>query len=212
MSDYYKEIKYKKFDFPDFNQLCPICHKSGCAEFHGFYYREVIDENGTIFKSFPIARYKCNSKGRKKVKHTTFSLLPYQLIPYCKYSIDFIFRIMKYWKKEKHTIMETLNLAFNLLDQDKGLSSTQIYKFAKLLESVFEKLIVSNIERVNYTDFTDKNEKLKYFIDYCDKFCSTKFEVMIRGPTSLNIHFYLSNGGYLENASFLFGTPSQFRE
>jgi hypothetical protein len=45
-----------------FEQCCPICHASNCAQFHGYYLRKVVDEKGTYYEDFPIIRFKCQKK------------------------------------------------------------------------------------------------------------------------------------------------------
>lgn len=90
LAQYYKKVKGKNYDLVeildlglDFRTRCPICGGKDCARFIKYYTRGVIDENGSYYKAFPIARYVCEAKGSQNVvSHKTFSLLPYQLIPY----------------------------------------------------------------------------------------------------------------------------------
>jgi len=168
-----------------------------------------VDEKGTYFKEFPIARYKCNEKGCPKVEHKTFSLLPYQLIPYCKYAIEFMLKTMNYWKTEKHSINKTLDFVFEKLKTD--ISSNELYKFAKIIEIAIEKIIACNVKGLIFASIIDKKERIIKFIEYSENYSCYKFEEEIRGPPALNIDFYVNNGGYIKNAQFLFGTPSQFR-
>lgn len=46
----------------EFKNCCPICHGSDCAQFHGYYFRQIIDEKGTYYKEFPIIRFRCQKK------------------------------------------------------------------------------------------------------------------------------------------------------
>ncbi|MBC8179593.1 hypothetical protein H8E88_00575 [candidate division KSB1 bacterium] len=84
-----------------------MCGGSHCAKFIGYYHRPVLDENGTYYKAFPIARFLCYRKGDKPiVNHRTFSLFPYQLVPYSKYSIPFIFKVLNKIYINDKSIME----------------------------------------------------------------------------------------------------------
>ena len=94
LTEYYIKVNRGNYEFPDFSDYCPICSKENCARFHGFYYRPVVTREGIYHKDFPIIRYKCRNKGNKRVKHVTFSLLPHELIPYVKYSVEFIFKML----------------------------------------------------------------------------------------------------------------------
>lgn len=137
-------------------------------------------------------------------------MLPYQLIPYCRYSIDFIFKTINCWKVQGHSINETLD--FSIDELKTYIITGQLYKFAKLLEMAIEKIIACNIEEgIKFATIADKKQRIIEFIKYSENFCCYKFEEEIRGPPALNIDFYVTNGGYIKNAQFLFGTPSQFR-
>jgi len=83
LSEYYNKVNRATLEISFLIELninfmlhCPICRAGGCPQFIGYYYRHVIDEEGNYYKDFPIGRYKCRSRGK------TFSLLPYQLVPY----------------------------------------------------------------------------------------------------------------------------------
>lgn len=182
-------MKSGRFSFPDYTFCCPICHGEDCCRFHGYYYRQVIDEKGTYYKNFPIARYICRGKGEKSFRHKTFSLFPYKLIPYCKYSIDFIFSVINFWISESN--FETFKKYTELA------SILQIYRFQRLIINTSEKYLIS------------QDESMEDFIKFCNEYESCYYE--IRGPTALNLDYYLSNGKYIENSQFLFGTASQFR-
>ena len=103
LSEYYAKVKGKKckvldiLDLPyDFSGRCPICGGKDCAKFIGYYFRAVVDEKGTYYRAFPVARFLCRRKGRELIsRHKTFSLLPYQLVPYTKYSMPFIIKVLK---------------------------------------------------------------------------------------------------------------------
>lgn len=77
--------KFSSINFEAYlGEQCPICGKINCYTQIAEYYRNAISlfpyKKGII----PVARFLCNSTGR------TFSLLPYQLIPYHQYTVDSI--------------------------------------------------------------------------------------------------------------------------
>ena len=160
----------------------------------------MIDERGLLIEYFPIARFICRKKG--KVKSRTFSLLPWQLIPYRKYMIDFVLAVASY--QIKHSINQTLDHF-----HPKIKESSHLHRFKKLLSESLEKLKISKMlsYEINF----------KSFIDYCLNYTSTRLsnhvsesDEMIRGPTGLSCYYYRKNGGYYENSQFLFGCAAQF--
>lgn len=173
-----------------------------------------MDENGTYYKEFPIARYECHGKGKRKISHTTFSLLPYQLIPYRRYSIPFVIKILEVLSMDTSVIDDVLDYAANLgRDDILSISAVTVSAFKKLGLEVIEKMIGSGyyINDIN-NDFNSFNikQRVRVFIRYAEGFCCTKTDNPIRGPCGLAYDFYLRGGSYYNNAPFLFGTPSQF--
>ena len=223
LAQYYRRVKGKKedifelLDLPsDITHRCPLCAGSHCAKFIGYYKRPVIDENGTYYKAFPIARFLCRRKGNTPiVNHRTFSLLPYQLVPYSKYSILFIFKVLKSIYVEDKSIMEVQTYLSNF--EKTGiyvdLSASSIYGFKKLVVEAINKLLSSTY----YPDAekllqqpSDKN-RIKALIRFAQAFRCYKISPCIRGPCALSYDFYMQAGGWLRNSYFLFGTPSQFK-
>lgn len=193
----------------DFNECCPICKGKGCPEFIGYYYRKVIDEKGILFRDFPIARYLC----RRNKK--TFSLLPYQLVPYSRYSIPLIIKALE----KKYT--ECLSIR-QLQDYLAGFGRDDILSISHGELSWFRRLIIGAVNKIKgskYYPLFEEETKNKAqdadlligFIEFTKVFECLKFEPPIRGPCALGYDFYLNGGGYLRGAHFLFGTPSQFR-
>ncbi|RKY24132.1 MAG: hypothetical protein DRP79_08210 [Planctomycetota bacterium] len=79
------EKSFSSINFESYlGDQCPLCGRSGCYKQISEYYRNAI----TLFPHkkdvVPVARFLCHKSGR------TFSLLPYQLIPYHQYTIDAI--------------------------------------------------------------------------------------------------------------------------
>lgn len=180
------------YEFPTYSHCCPICHGKNCCIRHGYYFRPVIDENGTFFKYFPIARYLCRRKGKAKINHRTFSLLPWQLIPYRKQVITFLLSVADY--QSVHSKKETIDNFYPLITTPGQLSDIQ-----DLLETSHEKL--------KFFRMINPDSNFFEFISYTKSYVS---EEQIRGPTVLSWDYYIKNGNYYENSQFLFGCASQF--
>lgn len=223
ITEYYIKVKEKKGNIVylldlvcDFKNCCPICGGNNCAKFIEYYTRPVIDENGTYYKYFPIARFKCYGKGKNKVStHKTFSLLPYQLIPYSKYSIEFIIiktlRKILVENKSKVNILDLVNELINNSNDsvEHYLSIQSIEWFLKLIIKTINKLLASGYckEASGKLQVKNKIEIVKRFIEFACEFETNKTAPEIRGPCALSYDLYLTSN----QTFFLFGTPSQFR-
>ena len=184
----------------------------------GFYKRPVINEQGTLYKNFLIARFECCRKGSNVVvQDRTFSLLPYKLIPYSKYSIPFIIKIFEMNQIEGKSITKIQEL-LSLFNDDPekyiDLAQSTIFDLKKTILQVINKLLAVDY----YQDFKeicvqliDDNKLIAAFINFAQSFICYKLFHSIRGPCILGYDFYLTGGSYIKNSHFLFGTPSQFR-
>lgn len=91
-----KKVEVGIFEFPDYFHKCPICGGTGCAVKIGFYYRHVFDYESKRKIKIPVQRYICRRKNKPPAKsHRTFSLLPWNCIPYIHYDIPFIIATQK---------------------------------------------------------------------------------------------------------------------
>ncbi len=222
LNSYYSQVNGKCedvaafLDLPyDFGAQCPLCGGKECAQFIGYYYRSVINEKGTYYKAFPIARYLCNRKGSAlSIKHRTFSLLPYQLVPYTKYSIPFIISCLKKVFGEDNSVKE-------LLDYLAGLETAEYIDISTSTFQGFKAFILACINKMSVVGFYKEAEsalqspfgrqRIKVFLVFAENFACHKTGQPIRGPCALGYDYYLLNGGHFRNGYFLFGTPSQFR-
>ena len=222
LKGYYEKIKGKKDNILeildvsfDFSVCCPLCGGIECAQFMGYYYRGVVDEKGTFYKAFPIGRFLCKGKGSDfKVKHRTFSLLPYQLVPYSKYSLPFILKILKERYVQAHSIKAIQDyLAGSQEGIYMDLSTSGIHAFKDFILKSINKLLSSGYypaaEEVLQV-FSDA-KRIRRFIGFAEVFCCHKTEPSVRGPCALAYDFYVQSGGPFGNGYFLFGSPSQFR-
>ena len=141
-------------------------------------------------EKIPIQLYIC------KTQQLTFSLLPYQLVPYSKYPIKTTSKIMgSYWKfknitKTLENICSQEDVIYELLE----IGISQIYQFIGLFKKALRKYIVWNNANISLEDFI--------------KECGQK---TFRNARELAWDYYCANGGYEANSHFLFGTASQFR-
>ncbi len=173
------------------------------------YYREVVDEYGTYFKAFPIMRYICRKK------RLTVSLLPYQLKPYTKYSIPFMFKILTIMYTENKSQKEILDYVANMGKEDI-LSMNVIYLkiFKECAEQAVSKVVISGYYpeiKSTINRLSNRESIIKAFVEFAIKFESTILCNPIRGPSALSFDYYTRGGGYIKDADFLFGTPSQKR-
>lgn len=222
LGEYYSQVRGKDEDvievigLPyDFTARCPLCGDKDCAQFIGYYWRGVIDEKGTYYKSFPIARYLCNRKGKSlTVKHRTFSLLPYQLVPYIKYSIPFILNALEKVYVEDDSINRLLDyLASFGAGEYIEMSTSTFHAFKSFILTCIDKMLAMGFykEVKSALQSPSGRQRIEVFLVFAEDFTCCKTDPAIRGPCALGYDYYLKDGGYLKNGHFLFGTPSQFR-
>jgi hypothetical protein len=145
------------------------------------------------------------------------------LIPYCKYSIPFVIKILKSKYIEGMSQDVLLDYVHDFTatgspgtDYDYiELSPSRIYAFKIFIEKAIEKLLINQYYK-EVTDqwqetFENDNQWIKAFLQFCPQFQCQKTQPPIRGSCALSYDFYLNGGAYRRNSHFLFGTPSQFR-
>jgi len=226
LSQYYQKVKRRGEEILDvidfsafpFGQTCPICHAPSCARFIGSYERQVIDEKGRYFQDFPVPRFLCKGKGTFKSphQHKTFSLLHYHIVPYWKYSIPFIIKVLNARYVEKMSLEALLDHISDFTSRGSyyvELPHCRIASFIQLIKTAIVKICANAyypklIEKF-YTDSLGK--QIKEFLLFSLDFQCDKFHYPIRGPCAVAVDYYLKGGSYFLNSDFLFGKPSQFR-
>lgn len=192
-----------------------MCGGHDCVEFIGYYYRGVIDEKGTYYKAFPVARFLCRAKGSTPiVKHRTFSLLPYQLVPYTKYSIPFIINTLKSVYGEGNSVKQLQDYLAGFHEHRYiDFSRSSFYSFRTFLLKTIDKMLAAGYYQKGERELQESQsgKRIRIFIEYAEGFISDKSNPSIRGPCALGYDFYIRGGSYFSNGYFLFGTPSQFR-
>lgn len=223
LKEYYSQVNGRRDDvikvlgLPyDFAKRCPLCGGKDCAQFICYYTRKVIDERGTYYKAFPIARYLCKGRGKAQtIKHRTFSLLPYQLVPYTKYSIPFIIAGLKRVYGEGSSVKGLLDyLASVDAAEYIELNVSVFYAFRRFILTCIDKLLAVGFYREasqRLFNIPSGKQRIKAFLVFAVDFICRRTEPLIRGPCALGYDYHMEDGGYLKNAHFLFGTPSQFR-
>jgi len=201
-----------------FANCCPLCHGSDCAQFLGYYYRQVVDEKGRYYRDFPVPRFVCRGKGKYSVvNHKTFSLLHYHLIPYSIYSIPYVVKILKSRHIDKQTVEDIQRYQGYITatgDAYKELSASGILAFKALLRQAITKIQAFALYPALSAKLAQTSgaiDRLLVFLAFCRSFTCHRYCPPIRGPCALSYDFYISGGSYFRNAFFLFGTPSQFR-
>lgn len=226
LSQYYQKVKRRGEEILDvidfsafpFEQTCPICHAPSCARFIGCYERQVIDENGRVFRDFPVPRFLCRGKGTFKLphQHKTFSLPHYHIAPYWKYSIPFIIKVLNARHVEQMSLEALLDHISDFTSHGSGyveLPRSRIASFNRLIKTAIAKIcanayypkLIAKIQ--TNCQYKQINEFLLFSLDFqCDK-----FHPPIRGPCAVAVDYYINGGSYFLNSDFLFGKPSQFR-
>jgi hypothetical protein len=179
--DIFDILEYEKL----FGNICLLCGAPDCARFIGFYYRGVVDEKGRYFKYFPVPRFLCQREGVPVVDHKTFSLLHYHLIPYHKYSIPFMIKVLK----SRHIEPRTLEILIKYIADFTAtgpvgtdyeyieLTFSRIFAFQDIIKGAINKILVNQY----YKDIIGRwqrqkvfnnnvNELIKAFLEFCLEF------------------------------------------
>jgi len=122
-----------KYKFPDFREKCPLCSRKNCAVKNCRYYRKW----GDIW----IQCYLCQNPPPKG--HKTFSLLPWPLIPYHKYTVDDLY-IIDDAAHEEQSILKACYSIEDCLNTESSFNGSiksyrQILAAAELKWDIFRK-------------------------------------------------------------------------
>lgn len=133
-----------------------------------------------------------------------------------KYSIPFIIKILKVKHEDGLSISKLQDHVANW-GEDKilSISADQLSDFKYFVHDAISKIMATGYYQQLREVVSLKGSegvRLIAFIEFAKDFECLKVNPRIRGPCGLNYDFYLNEGGYLYNAPFLFGTPSQFRK
>jgi len=204
------------WDFPDYRTDCPLCGGKNCAVRIGFYERKKVIIDNKIYENVPIARWLCQRKGYKKSTHKTFSLLPFQLIPYHRHGLNFIFNTVNFHHYNSSSLVQTKDfISVKGVDTDLPLENNQIHNFKHIFSQALLKLtsiaeVKDQISQASYWDSSDPIGTMLQFInDYESRFLATQqLHVSNAEKLALDFLYHFQTGDYFQR-HFLFGTPSQ---
>jgi hypothetical protein len=135
-------------------------------------------------------------------------------VPYSKYSLPFIVNALRKVYGEDSSVKELLDYLAGFGTQEYiDLSASTFYAFRAFILTAIDKMLAMGF----YTELTAQlqthaaGQRIRVFLFFADDFICSKTDPEIRGPCALGYDYYLQDGGYMRNAHFLFGTPSQFR-
>jgi len=139
--------------------------------------------------------------------------LPYQLVPYTKYSIPFIIKTVQLRHIDGLSLYALQDYLAGFGQEDiLSITVDQVLGFKKLVMAAIQKIMATGYYPEFKGDKHTASELLISFVEFAEDFESRKIQPCIRGPCILNYEFYINGGAYLQNAHFLFGIPSQFRQ
>jgi len=169
--------KILKFNF---NDRCPICGRKNCVVRFGTYKRK----DGTV-----IQRYLCKYRLKKKKRYTTFSRLPWPLIPYHSHGAEILTTIQTALNK-KLTHQEIANSTLPQKHKiELGILSGSITYYSRLFITVILKWFL----------FIERNATLPKLLTHPD----LSLFVIISAMAEI---FWTNTD------KFLVGTPSQDRK
>ncbi len=185
VSNYVKEVKDGKWEFPSFAAYCLICGAKSCAVRLGFYERWFFD--GLVKMMIPVIRYRCRKKGKIAAgSHTTFSLLPYQSHPYVRYSSQDCYLIFK--ESVENSLTQALN---RMAAIHEDLSMGTVLRIRRDFQSAANRLVSSG--ELQIPDGNWKGQLIAFI-----------------GPANGSL-LLLKHRFYDRNQRFLLGLPSQLR-
>lgn len=197
LSSYKEKVELGQWDFPDFRECCPLCEGSNCPKRIGYYDRGVVDESGEHYR-INIARYLCREKGAIKALDRSFSLLPYQLIPYFSHTIETTIETISFWL-EGNSLLDVQNYASSLGSEEYlEIGASTLYRLKEVVEEAFDRAVIQG-------DYKAEEEGgLEGFIECCRDFHYQLEAEQLVGPLAICVDYYHRTAG-----RFLFGSPSQ---
>ncbi|MCK4826955.1 hypothetical protein KA005_65080, partial [bacterium] len=136
-------------------------------------------------------------------------------VPYTKYSIPFIIKVLTLRYIDDKSIMD-VQTYLSGFDKERvyiDLSASSINAFKDFILEVINKLLSSGYyqDAEKLLQKPSDNKRIRAFIEFSEVFCCYRINPYIRGPCALSYDFYTKGGGCFWNSYFLFGAPSQFR-
>ena len=190
--------------------VCPVCGgECGFREIDP-YYREVRELWPRRSGLVPVARFQCRGKG---VKFPTFSLLPYQLVPYFKYTVESMVQVLLMWRefwKAPRRPGTSYGVAVELdeaVHGESGVTSWQLTCWALVFQGWLRR---AQSEQSRWYDFSsvEFHARPPSILDELYGY----FEALSRGPPVFGGAVAACVREHAERTGrFLFGVPSQGR-
>lgn len=204
------------WDFPDYGDCCSLCGGNNCAVRIGFYTRKLVVVDNRIYENVPIARWLCQRKGYRKSTHKTFSLLPFQLIPYHRHGLTVIVDTMNFHHHNGFSLVQTKDFISDRgVDSDLPLENNHIHDFRNIFSQALLKLssiaeLKQQISQASYWDSSDLIATMLQFINsYESRLLATRqLHASHTEQLALDFLYHFQSGDYFQR-HFLFGTPSQ---
>jgi hypothetical protein len=204
---------------PDFSDKCFICGGADCATFHGHYTRTAICPlTGFSATDLPVIRFLCHGIGDVKIcDHVTFSLLPFQLVPFRSLSLNFM--VIAVWirisrqlslTRAMDTIEEELN---HLSDIANFINISTMISWQFMIQTGLELFCLTDNNMVPPSKFEQlQDTELKLFLETIMHHETQINHHPIRGPDAFALDFYQLQACKTDRCiSFLFGWASQHR-
>lgn len=185
--------------------VCPVCG-GGCGyrEIEP-YYREVRELWPLRSGFVPVGRFQCRGKG-KAGKYPTFSMLPYQLVPYHRYTLGSMVMGMLLWAQYRRDPDER-GTAYRVEQSLPGESLVTSWQLRCWQIWFHHFLCAAQAELAGLYDFSD----VPFGGSVLDEVYGY-FEALSRGPPGRGEGVLSSARSYGERTGrFLLGVPSQLR-
>ena len=158
----------------------------------------------------------CQRKGHEKSTHKTFSLLPFQLIPYHRHGLNVIVDIVNFHHHNGSSLVQTKDfISSNGVDTDIPLENNHIHDVNNIFSQALLKLktipeLKQQISQASYWDSSDPiNTMLQFINSYESRFLSTRqLHASNAEKLALDFLYHFQTADYRQR-HFLFGTPSQ---
>lgn len=212
--------RFKKCQWPvPVIKRCPICKGIGCAIYHGYYTRRVIDPpSGFSEDMFPVIRFRCRRYGKAQVfDHKTFSLLPLQLVPYRRLSLLFMLLAVYQWLGSRVSTLRTSSAIescyWQHIDQVGYVYASALKLWRELLNEGVDRLFRVGASRMGLAELEKivESERLNMSLELICGEKAGRTVARARSPDELVWRYHLMMGGDKGGGYFLFGRPSQER-
>jgi hypothetical protein len=205
--EYEEAIKSKKVDWrSEIGELCPVCGEVCGYREIGSYQREARELWPVREGIVPVARFQCRGTPGSL---PTFSMLPYQMLPYHRYTLrSMVMAVLlwrEYWKdpEERGTAYQ----AEQALPGEGRVSAWQLSLWVLSIQSAFER---GHSELAGRYDFSSVRyfDDLPFVLDEVFGY----FEAVCRGPPGRGEGVISFVREYAKRTGrFFLGVPSQSR-